>query len=282
MTDSEWWGAEEPGPLLDAAAGRATDRQLRLFACACARSVWGFVPEGLCRDAVEVALRFADGRATADELVAARGAAIPEAGRAGPNAAAAWAACEAANPSARKAARVCASEAQEQVRRTSRAAAADEARAQVGFLRDIVGDPDRNVRTDPAGRLGGHPLVREIAEGLYAGGPEEDLAALADALEGIGCRSFGLLEHCRSPGPHVRGCWALDVLLGYEAKPEPEPEPDPAGPSRWSRQAEVLASALAAVPARGQPGRVDALRGALAIALGPKKYRRCLRRAIEQ
>jgi hypothetical protein len=37
---------------------------------------------------------------------------------------------------------------------------------------------------------------------------------LADALEGAGCDNPDLLGHLRGPGPHVRGCWALDLLLG--------------------------------------------------------------------
>jgi hypothetical protein len=40
------------------------------------------------------------------------------------------------------------------------------------------------------------------------------LAVLADALEEAGCTALPLLEHLRSPGPHVRGCWALDLILG--------------------------------------------------------------------
>jgi hypothetical protein len=40
------------------------------------------------------------------------------------------------------------------------------------------------------------------------------LAILADALEEAGCTALPLLEHLRSPGPHVRGCWALDLILG--------------------------------------------------------------------
>jgi hypothetical protein len=39
---------------------------------------------------------------------------------------------------------------------------------------------------------------------------------LADALEDAGCSDAGLLGHLRSPGPHVRGCWALDLVLGKE------------------------------------------------------------------
>lgn len=40
------------------------------------------------------------------------------------------------------------------------------------------------------------------------------LAVLADALEELGCTDTSLLAHLRSPGPHVRGCWALDLLTG--------------------------------------------------------------------
>ena len=40
------------------------------------------------------------------------------------------------------------------------------------------------------------------------------LAVLADALEDAGCTDAGLLGHLRGPGPHVRGCWAVDLLIG--------------------------------------------------------------------
>lgn len=40
------------------------------------------------------------------------------------------------------------------------------------------------------------------------------LAVVADALEEAGCDDAGLLAHLRGPGPHVRGCWALDLILG--------------------------------------------------------------------
>jgi hypothetical protein len=39
-------------------------------------------------------------------------------------------------------------------------------------------------------------------------------ALLADALEDAGCTDAELLGHLRSPGPHVRGCWAVDLVLG--------------------------------------------------------------------
>lgn len=40
------------------------------------------------------------------------------------------------------------------------------------------------------------------------------LAVLSDALEEAGCTDETILSHLRSPGPHVRGCWALDLVLG--------------------------------------------------------------------
>jgi hypothetical protein len=31
-----------------------------------------------------------------------------------------------------------------------------------------------------------------------------------------GCTDADILSHLRSPGPHVRGCWAVDLVLGKE------------------------------------------------------------------
>jgi hypothetical protein len=42
----------------------------------------------------------------------------------------------------------------------------------------------------------------------------ERLPVLADALEDAGCDDRALLGHLRGPGPHVGGCWALDLILG--------------------------------------------------------------------
>lgn len=37
---------------------------------------------------------------------------------------------------------------------------------------------------------------------------------LADALQDAGCDHADVLAHCRSPGPLVRGCWVVDLVLG--------------------------------------------------------------------
>jgi hypothetical protein len=50
---------------------------------------------------------------------------------------------------------------------------------------------------------------------LPAGHLDNDrLAILADALEDAGCTDQAILGHLRGPGHHVRGCWAVDALLG--------------------------------------------------------------------
>ena len=53
-------------------------------------------------------------------------------------------------------------------------------------------------------------------EGPVDGRRFEDLPILADALEEAGCANQDLLAHCRHSGEHVRGCWAVDLLLGKE------------------------------------------------------------------
>jgi hypothetical protein len=68
-----------------------------------------------------------------------------------------------------------------------------------------------------AGRLawqGG--LVVSMARHADESGDYGGLPVLADALEEAGCTDADLLGHLRGPGPHVRGCWAVDLLLGKE------------------------------------------------------------------
>ena len=42
------------------------------------------------------------------------------------------------------------------------------------------------------------------------------LSILADALEEAGCTNAEILDHCRSDWLHVKGCWAVDLILGKE------------------------------------------------------------------
>jgi hypothetical protein len=42
----------------------------------------------------------------------------------------------------------------------------------------------------------------------------ERMPELADALAEAGCSNPDILSHCHGPGPHVRGCWVVDLLGG--------------------------------------------------------------------
>jgi hypothetical protein len=98
--------------------------------------------------------------------------------------------------------------------------AAPPAGVQAGLLREVAGNPFR-----PA-EVGARWLTPTVS--ALAAAAHEDrslpsghldlarLAVLADALEEAGCADADLLGHLRAPGPHVRGCWALDLILGKE------------------------------------------------------------------
>ncbi len=58
--------------------------------------------------------------------------------------------------------------------------------------------------------------VKEIARTIYDERSFERMPILANALEDAGCDNEEILRHCRGEGPHVRGCWVLDLLLGKE------------------------------------------------------------------
>src|SRR5437762_1636676 len=84
MTESEWQDSTDPERMLDHLREHgASQRKLRLFACARSRQCWHQLTDDRSRRAVEVGERYADGGATIAELrVAAEGAwAAAEAGR---------------------------------------------------------------------------------------------------------------------------------------------------------------------------------------------------------
>ncbi len=79
------------------------------------------------------------------------------------------------------------------------------------LIRDIFGNPFRPVVANPAWLT---PTVVSIASAIYAERAFDRLPILADALEEAGCADADLLLHGRQPGEHVRGCWAVDLVLG--------------------------------------------------------------------
>ncbi len=82
---------------------------------------------------------------------------------------------------------------------------------QADFVRDLFGCPFRPVSVSPAWRT---PTAVAVARAIYDNRTFNDLPILADALEDAGCDGAELLAHCRAGGVHVRGCWAVDLVVG--------------------------------------------------------------------
>jgi hypothetical protein len=185
---------------------RANPRKLRLVASACCRLLWDQLLRENSQKAVIAAEQFADRLVSKRSLLQAGNAARRSRDRLG---------------RAGAAARCCAyGDAWSAALFTGDQVAAfcpSSAPAQATLVRDVFGNPFRPVCVSPAVLT---PTVLALAQAAYdnralpAGTLEtERLAVLADALEDAGA-SGPLLEHLRSPGPHVRGCHALDAILG--------------------------------------------------------------------
>jgi hypothetical protein len=71
------------------------------------------------------------------------------------------------------------------------------------------GDPPAGLAIDPGWRTA---AVRGLVDYLAATHDYAALPVLADALEEAGCDHAVLLNHCRFPVRHVRGCWVVDLL----------------------------------------------------------------------
>jgi hypothetical protein len=83
------------------------------------------------------------------------------------------------------------------------------------LLRNIIGPLlFRPASIDPAWLAWNNAAVKHIAAGIYEERAFDRLPILADALEKAGCDNADILTHLRSPGPHVRGCWPVDLILG--------------------------------------------------------------------
>jgi hypothetical protein len=192
MTESRWLRSARPGGLLEfLREGRASDRKLRLYAVACCRRVHRSPAQvDEAAGVAAVAERYADGLATAEDLqkVYTRAVAVSDAGLA-----------------AHIYTQAGRGEAKQPIK--------------TDLLREVFGNPFQQVAFDPAWRTAD---VQALADAAY----EERLSTfdldpvrlsvLADALEDGGCRDEPLLAHLRGPGPHVRGCWALDLVLGKQ------------------------------------------------------------------
>jgi hypothetical protein len=199
MTEAEWLASTDPQTMLKYLR-EASDRKLRLFACACCHRIWHLLTDD-DRHAVGAAEQFAEGLVTAKVRDAARytcGAAttghLPAASRAAGSAtfASGWAT-----------AGMTAAHAAE---------AGLGSQAQCDLIGELFGNPFRLVSVDPAWGLWNSGTIPKLAQAIYEERTFDRMPLLADALEDAGCTDPTILDHLRGPGRHVRGCWVIDLL----------------------------------------------------------------------
>jgi hypothetical protein len=232
--------------------GWASRRKLRLFEAACGRAVWPLLEHAASEQAVEAALLDADGLIGPEELHRVAREANDAWARVqqdtesdspmAPLFASEAAYLLVAAPEERErwrtdppalAAEALAASAVDRVRRrvpgglapltdspaerkAARRGLAAALRRQADLLRDLFGSPFRPVLFDLAWLSWGGGVIPNLAAAIYAEGAFERLPILADALEQAGCDNADLLGHCRGRGPHVPGCWVVDLLLGKQ------------------------------------------------------------------
>jgi hypothetical protein len=221
MSEAEWLACADPAAVLRELEWRCnaeevvlyrSHRKLRLFAVACCRAVWSRLTDERSRRAVAVAERDAHGLATKNErqraIMALRSNEEPDETYPALDGffVAAWT-CNQEKQLIENAPHYLA----RLVRLGLQPA------AQAALLRDIFGSPYRPaipVRRSVGWFRWNDGLVPRLAREIYDGRLWGKMPLLADALLDAGCEEEELIQHCQSEGPHVRGCWAVDLILG--------------------------------------------------------------------
>lgn len=221
MTEAEWLTSCEPKALLAFVAGRVSDRKLRLFAVACCRDVWHMLKDDCTRHAVEIGEAFADGKVSAEETHTVSLAAWQWFWNAdrettdGKNAAASCA--RAAFPTGQYEYSLMGRT--ETMRDNleivlTNLAWGEHPREQACLFREVIGNPFAKPELDSRVLACNDGTVRRLAQSMYDDRRFEAMPVLADALEDANCTETSVLEHCRTHGGHVRGCWVVDLILG--------------------------------------------------------------------
>lgn len=239
MTEQEWLACTYPKRMLEFVQDRTSDRKLRLFAVACCRRILSILDCEQIEEAVILAELAADGAANSDRMravltdVAEAANSFPPASKhyQGMNgvAMALWARPE--NPLLQMGIRCLANSAAWSADPAATVDVDDwsspndpeychvrdvESKDQTDLLRDILGNPFRSVKVDQSWLTWHDGTVPKIAQVIYDKRAFDRLPTLVDALEGAGCTDADILNHCRQPGEHVRGCWVMDLILGKQ------------------------------------------------------------------
>ncbi|HYT88701.1 MAG TPA: hypothetical protein VEL76_08335 [Gemmataceae bacterium] len=191
---------------------RPSPRKGQLFVCACAREIWYLLTDERSRQGVEVAERYLEGLASRSEVEAVAEAAF-EASRAAENYSMHfWASVVAAIAARPRENRFNDWKAPNAMRSLN----LEHPERPATFLRDIFGNPFHPKMVQPCWLANHNGVVMNLAQAIYEGRTFDHLPILADALEEAGCDDAEMVNHCRQPGVHARGCWVLDLLLNRE------------------------------------------------------------------
>lgn len=220
MNEAEWLVCGNPQLMLEFLRGKVSNRKLRLFLVSVARSVWDKIDREDMRQAVEAGELHADGLMTQEELRGHNSAMYNYV----------------SNPTAEqrewfrgvihgsaeklgalKLSLLCVFSEQGLSTIPGPPAYRDGLRLtsqyQPPLLHEIFGNPFRPVTFNPAWRT---DTAIALARTMYESREFSAMPILGDALQDAGCDNEDVLNHCRGDGPHVRGCWVVDLVLGKE------------------------------------------------------------------
>lgn len=220
ITEAEWMSSNDSHDMLDRCRAPLIKypRKCRLFAVACCKRIWRLINDPRSRSAVEVLERYADGLASERELAAATKAAraafdtasrekekvliSPE-----------WAAVLATDPDPWFAASRASTHAFSAVGEAF--SVGPERAAQSRLLRCIFGSlPFREPVLNGCRKAFEDEAVIKLAQAIYQEQAFHLLPALGAALQNAGCENTEIITHCNEAGPHVRGCWVVDLVIG--------------------------------------------------------------------
>ena len=231
MTEDEWLACEEPIRMFEFLHRKASDRKLRLLACANVRGFRQHLGAHSAQELLDTFEAYTDGLALYSEVDAMRSAVneLARALRSDSEPRAALDACldltrmAVNDSSAYWGCRSVASDVGRIEVLALRAAKVEPSSAEysaalgqalsrsASLSRDVFGNPFRPVAVDPAWRT---DTALSLARGMYESRDFSAMPILADALQDAGCDNPDVLDHCRdAAATHVRGCWVVDLVL---------------------------------------------------------------------
>ncbi|VTR97955.1 Uncharacterized protein (Fragment) OS=uncultured bacterium PE=4 SV=1 [Gemmata massiliana] len=215
LTESQWLEWDDPVPMVSFLRSHVNDRRLQLFACGVCRKLaplMGIVEYELGLEAAE---RYANGERTKSAMKRYRQVLTHHrislsGGDSSEQYTALFLATVAISERDFRSFPTCLTD-------LLRVRQSDQVRSAIypagPTLREIFGNPFRPVSFSPSWRTS---TAVALASQMYESRDFSAMPILADALQDAGCDNSDVLDHCRGKGPHVRGCWVVDLVLGKE------------------------------------------------------------------